>query len=371
MALSMRRSRGSSTGWSPFMFAGSIVLIVGLAGLGFGFFLRSGQQAKAYDYTITQSLSSAVNYQDNNYFEVNPVKNTVYISELVKDIDISLNYQYRANESANLTYTTSATAMLSAQYASSSDADDTADAWSKSYVLSPAKTTTENSANIQASPSVTVPFGEYQAEVAKLTEGLNIALDGQAVITFTVRVTGEANGQAINDVRTSMVTIPLGEPAFSLETQVEKQANASVAAPAPVNNWLSCNRVLTVSTVIILIGGVLMVLGVRRQGNASSYERELAKIMRYHEGVIVRATEPGDIAGKQLVPLRSFDDMLNLEEELRTPIVAVPAGAEATQFMIIHESVVYRFVLGRLPTHTDTDSGVGHSPTTRHTKRKP
>ncbi len=330
------------------MLAGSIVLIVGLAGLGFGFFLRSGQQAKAYDYTITQSLSSAVNYQDNNYFEANPVKNTVYISELVKDIDVSLNYQYRANESANLTYTTSATAMLSAQYASSSDANDTADAWSKSYVLSPAKTTTENSANIQAAPSVTVPFGEYQAEVAKLTEGLNIALDGQAVITFTVRVTGEANGQAINDVRTSMVTIPLGEPAFSLETQVEKQANASVAAPAPANNWLSCNRVLTVSAGVVAVGVVLLVIGLRRRRGSSDYERELAKIMRYHEGVIVRATSPVDISGKQVVPMRSFDDMLNLEEELRQPIVAVPSGPETMHFIIIQEDVVYRYTLGTI-----------------------
>ena len=371
MALSMRQSRGSSAGWSPFMFAGSIVLIAGLAGLGFGFFLRSGQEAKAYDYTITQSLSSAVNYQDNNYFEANPVKNTVYISELVKDIDVSLNYQYRANESANLTYTTSATVMLSAQYASSSDADDTADAWSKSYVLSPTETTTENSANVQASPSVTVPLGEYQAEVAKLTEGLNIALDGQAVITFTVRVTGEANGQAISDVRSSTVTIPLDEPAFSFEMNVEKQANATIAS-LPVSNVFNCTNLLKVSAGIVILGVALLVFGLRRRGGMSAYERELAKIMRYHEGVIVRASEPTDMSGKQLVLLRSFDDMLSLEEELRQPIVASPAGPEATHFMIVHEDVLYRYTLGRPAERDDADAKtISRSVAASQRRRKP
>ena len=87
----------------------------------------------------------------------------------------------------------------------------------------------------------------------------------------------------------------------------------------------------------------------------SAYERELAKIMRYHEGVIVRASEPTDMSGKQLVLLRSFDDMLSLEEELRQPIVASPAGPEATHFMIVHEDVLYRYTLGRPVERDDTE----------------
>jgi hypothetical protein len=42
--------------------------------------------------------------------------------------------------------------------------------------------------------------------------------------------------------------------------------------------------------------------------------------------------------------------MLNLEEELKLPIVAAAVSAEATQFMIIRDDVVYVYTLGKLPT---------------------
>ena len=42
----------------------------------------------------------------------------------------------------------------------------------------------------------------------------------------------------------------------------------------------------------------------------------------------------------------SFDDILNLEEELKAPIVANPAGTEAMPFMILHDDTVYIYTLG-------------------------
>ncbi len=39
--------------------------------------------------------------------------------------------------------------------------------------------------------------------------------------------------------------------------------------------------------------------------------------------------------------------MLNLEEELKVPIVASPAGGEATRFVILREDVAYIYTLGK------------------------
>jgi hypothetical protein len=91
------------------------------------------------------------------------------------------------------------------------------------------------------------------------------------------------------------------------------------------------------------------VYGFRKKIFKTPYQRELDKIYRYHDGIIVRASRPTDLSGKRIVAVKSFDDMLNLEEELKLPIVAASVSAEATQFMIIRDDVVYAYILGKLP----------------------
>ncbi len=98
----------------------------------------------------------------------------------------------------------------------------------------------------------------------------------------------------------------------------------------------------------MLLGGLAIAYGLRRQIFKSPYQRELDKIYRYNDGLIVKASAKTDIAGKTIVPVESFDDILNLEESTKSPIVASPAGASATRFMIIHGDIVYVYLLGTI-----------------------
>jgi hypothetical protein len=325
-----------------------------LIGIGIGLQLLSEMRAADYRYSINQTSGIAVSYGENSFFDKNPVQSTVYISDLVDKIALNINYMYTGSEATPLRYEYSATATLSAQYAAISDATtgaakSSASVWSKSNVLLPTKVATSTNGTITINPEVTVPFPEYRDEVAKLTKGLNVSLDGQVVVTFTVRVIGTMYDAPINDVRTTTVIIPLDEQVFEPKYSIEKTAGAVIAAPHSVHDsWFTCQRVLIGATIALGIGALMLFVGLRRRRKSSAYERELDKIMRYHEGVIVRATSPVDISGKQVMPMRSFDDMLNLEEELRQPIVAVPGGPETMHFIIIHEDVVYRYTIGSI-----------------------
>lgn len=59
------------------------------------------------------------------------------------------------------------------------------------------------------------------------------------------------------------------------------------------------------------------------------------------------------MSGKRIVAVKSFDDILNLEEEVKAPIVSSEAGEHATRFMIIKDDVVYMYLLGSLSTTDD------------------
>ncbi|MGB2686710.1 MAG: DUF5305 family protein, partial [Candidatus Saccharimonas aalborgensis] len=118
-----------------------------------------------------------------------------------------------------------------------------------------------------------------------------------------------------------------------------------------------------------------IVYGMRKQIFKSAYQRELEKIYRYHDGIIIRASQPAAIAGKTMVPVQTFDDMLNLEEELKVPIVATPAGNEATRFLIVRDDIVYVYTLGKvllddIPTSIDEEP-IEETHTKKHdTKRR-
>lgn len=87
------------------------------------------------------------------------------------------------------------------------------------------------------------------------------------------------------------------------------------------------------------------VYGMRRQIFKSPHQRQLDRIYRLHDGIIVRIKHPVDVSDSKIDALRSFDDMLNLEEELKVPIVANEISSTTTEFMIVNSGVVYRYTL--------------------------
>ena len=107
--------------------------------------------------------------------------------------------------------------------------------------------------------------------------------------------------------------------------------------------------------------------GLRKRIFKTSYQRELDKIYRYHDGIIVRTKHPVDISDDKIVPMRSFDDMLNLEEELKTPIIANEISNSSTEFMIIKSGVVYRYVI----SDDSINRSIAASNITQHVMKRP
>lgn len=98
----------------------------------------------------------------------------------------------------------------------------------------------------------------------------------------------------------------------------------------------------------VMWGPSIIGFGMRKQIFKSPYQRELDRIYRYHDGLIIKASAHTDLSSKTTVPVQSFEDILNLEEELKSPIVASAAGLNATRFMIIHGDIVYVYTLGKV-----------------------
>lgn len=309
----------------------------------------------AYTYTVKQSVDKNVEYFPSSFYEGGPGNNAAYIMSLTDKIATTFHYSFSASEQRSLSYAYDIRAVVRGKYSFKGDESDSADVWSKEFQLLKPVHGTMDAKDLSFVPSVEVPFDDYRKLIEELRTSLTLPIRSEVTVTFTVNVSGIIDGTAFNDLRTASVTVPVEEQIYAITQKYDKEDTKQVVAAAVQTNVDKQAQYETYG--VIALGGLALaalVYGFRKQIFKTPYQRELDKIYRYHDGIIVRASRRADLAGKHVVPVKSFDDMLNLEEELKLPIVATALSAEATRFTIIRDDVVYAFTLGHIHTKNET-----------------
>lgn len=331
-----------------------IVLLAGAGYLGYDSLRRrttTEPTPSAYTYTVKQSVDKQVLYFPSSFYDDGPGKNSAYIMSLTDKIATTFHYSFSGSEQQQLSYAYEIRATVKGQYSLKGDDSDTADVWTKEFQLVKPVHATVLAKDLTFSPRVEIPFDDYRQLIEQLRTSLTLPIRSQVVVTFTINVAGEKGGTPFNDLRTATVTAPIEEQIYTISQKYDKDDTKQVV---PKTAQASIDRIAQYEQYGAIGVGVLalaaFVYGFRKKIFKTPYQRELDKIYRYHDGIIVRASRPADLSGKRILAVKSFDDMLNLEEELKLPIVAAAVSAEATQFMIIRDDVVYVYTLGKLPT---------------------
>ena len=329
------------------------VILLSVAGYLSYDFLRQNQNPvsapSVYQYTIDQSVDSSVSYLQSSFFPDGPApSDTAYITDLTNVISATFHYKFVGTRPGTIKYSYVVMADARTQYAVKNNSGDVADVWSKHYqLIDPVAMTTTNT-QFQVDPSVTIPYADYKQLLDQLRSAFSLPISSEVVVTFSLHVDGTVDGTPFSDVRTSSITIPTDQQIYTLAAKFDKH-DAKDVVPQTVQNQQSVllQYQTAIAIGIAVIGLAALVYGLRRQIFKTPYQRELERIYRYHDGIIIRARRRADLEGKTVVPVQSFDDILNLEEETKSPIVASPLGSEATQFIITKDEVAYVYTIGK------------------------
>lgn len=315
-----------------------------------------------YDYSIKQAVNPSVQYMDSSFFEDGPrADNKAYVAEITDTIRSHFHYNFTGSEATELKYTNSVSASIRGLYSIKDESKAQPTIWTKDFQLVEPTTREVNAKSFSLDPTVDVPYSKYKAMIDQLNTALELSLESEVVITSTVNVSGEVDGASFKDTRTATVTAPLNQQLYTLAVKFDKETTGQVAATENQGWTLAGHYLEVVAGVIALIGLALLVYGFRAQIFKTPYHRELDRIFRYHDGIIIRASKPADLHDKNVVDVQSFDDILNLEEEMKAPIVAAPAGAEATQFIILRDDVAYVYTLGKILLESEPIEEIGLS----------
>ncbi|MBP7760815.1 DUF5305 domain-containing protein [Candidatus Saccharibacteria bacterium] len=303
----------------------------------------------AYEYKVNQSVDTNVAYFNSSFYDATPGANTAFVSSLTDKVAATFHYDYHGSAEADLTYAYEVKALVRGNHIVQNDTKDAPSVWSKDIQLIAPKTETITSNTISLNPKVSVSYAEYKKQIEELKLALALPLSSSVTMQFIMKVSGTIGGTPFSDTRVSSVVAPIDEQIYTLSVKYDKFDTKQVVPQETKNSRNAFEQYETIITgVLAIVGLISLVYGFRKQIFKTAYQRELDRIYRFHDGIIIKASTETDMTGKNVVPVLSFDDMLNLEEELKLPIVASPAGGEATQFMIIRDDVAYVYVLGKV-----------------------
>lgn len=306
-----------------------------------------------YSYDINRELTYKVNLKDNVFYDTKTLgMNEQYVSELVKSIDVTYNYGFTATIPASIEYKYKIIGTLCIKYAGSTSNSDSDIIWSKEYELLPEETQKLEGTELKINRDLSLNYDEYQQEVNRFKENfatpINAYLDLKLMIS-TATDFKNVEKPVIADRNIQMI-IPLNQEVFSITENYDKKGGKSVYENELVEK--PSNKKMIIVGSIILSISLMGIIGVIektiKQGKKSDYMVALNKILRSYGDIVVEVVSPIDIEDDvKIVNVKDFEQMLDIEEEIRMPILFYETiQGKQGEFVILYDNMVYKYIIG-------------------------
>lgn len=302
-----------------------------------------------YVYNIKQpTIDYKVLLYPNSFIEAEYLgKGESYLADLTKSIDITYNYQYVSSKKVNLHYNYKVEAIITGEYRLNSS-DSSSKVWTKEYTLSEEDKDVEDIYNLNLNPSVSIDYNSYNDIVSEFRKELKLSITANLSVRLTVTVTGEVEDNKINDIKTMELVIPLNQQAFNIEENVpEEDAHTYTKQEdyvEEVNYFkLIVGGVAQVLIIILTVNFYRLALDIKPK---TQYEKKKNKYLKAYGDIVVEVDSRIDEDSLQVVKVKSFEELIDLEEELRIPInfYQVP-DKEMGIFTILYNHILYKYVL--------------------------
>ncbi len=304
-----------------------------------------------YAYNITRNSDYKVYLKNNNYINQQYMgMNATYITELVDYIDANFRYNYNVSQKATSKYNYSVIAELNVEYYPTGQAQGTK-LWSKEYEIIKPKNVELNTNQININENVKIDFNKFNKEVKGFKEqfGLPIKsyLDVKLIVNSEINVSESEKIQKDNSVID--LRMDLNGQVFNIIQNYEPVNKGQVFDEAINKNEI--NIILLIVGIALFVFSILGILNIFRKiflsNRKTDYEIALNRILKNYGDIVAEIVTPTEIDGLKIIDVKNFDQLLDIEEELRMPILFYETiEGEEGEFTIINDNIVYRYILG-------------------------
>lgn len=323
-----------------------VSLVAGIIAIYFGMYRGDTPYEAIVNYQIKQDIDYEVEYNDSKVIDDPSTELTdTYIQSLIKGIKASLDYEYKMDQIGQITYDYKVVGTLIFDYLVSSDLENT-EVRKKNYTfIDTVKVTQNDLSAVRLNDEVVIDYPKINQDVLDFREETKLPVSAYMDLVMTVNVTAITEDQTIKDTRVSSISIPFNSLAFSIKKNIAAPVEDTIKKYYEIDKF-NLGSVVT-GIVLICISVTLFGLNFKfifKIRNRSKYEIDLERILKSNSDIIINLSTPIDDSDLNVVKVKTFNELLDLEDELRIPInfFELIPGQES-EFTIIHNNVIYKY----------------------------
>lgn len=296
---------------------------------------------------LSTSYQDKINYQvyltANNF--INPPvlgMDRTYVSSMVDNILIDFREISLYKESKSFYYNYNIYAKLSVNYKEDNEEDGLL--FEKVYPLKVVDNQEKVGKTLTIQERVSIPFKNYQNIVNEFKNTYHLGIYSKLDIIMDINYQYEDEKKE----KSMSLSIPMNQDVFNISLDYKKNDNSYEKVEISNMN-IPCGAIVVILIVlgfieVILLG--LVILKVICIYSISEYERVRNKIKKDYGSIIVDIDNKIDFSKFTIFEIKTIGEMVDLEEELRIPILFYENPKErVSYFVIIKDHYMYRFTL--------------------------
>ena len=317
------------------------------------FFARTGfhnYEKKTVNYAENNQIHYQVYLKPNDFFESEYLEeNKTYITSLIDKIHIDYDYQINFTEDVTGSYSYYLKAIVTANQTNSDS-----NYFTREYTLSePKEQSFQNIRQLNINDSIDVSYDTYNELLIDFKEEFGVSMDGNLEVVLVVRnmVNHELEERTILKESNLGLNIPL--TTLTMEVPIESDSQNStgelVSYEITKEGWFyPVARVLSILSYIASFLSIiyLIILCYQSYRMESKYHKELKRILKVYDGVIVNLKNMPNVEVEKLLPVLSFEELIDAHSEVRNPINYIQKRDGAI-FLLMSNGYYYYYKLKR------------------------
>ena len=304
-----------------------LLIILVIFGVGLKFVVegvnRNKNNKTIYSYNIKQDVNYKVSLYKNNIYETDHLEmNQIYLSNVVKNINTNFNYEYKNDLSIPLKYEYDVVAKVVGEYILPEEKDKS-QLWDKEFIILPKQSKETNEDSIKINENVDINYSSFDDVISDLKKQISIPITAYLSVNFTVRVKGYIGHEVTTDTQVINLKMPLQQQAFKIENKYEKEVSKDVKELSK-NELNDLFKREVIGFVLIGISFSIMFVFYKNIFNIRKnnyYNQTLNKLLKEYGDIIIEINDELERGNLQVIEVKTFNEMLDLEDELKVPIL--------------------------------------------------
>ena len=321
-----------------------MIAIIGIViGLLFIVFYLKESRLSTVAFNENSNVDYKVFLKENKFYDKEYLeKDNQYIASLINKIETKFNYNMDIPNRFDYVYGYRVDALVEVKDVTN---DNTIYKFQENLVE---KKNVSNSGILKINDTVNIDYPKYNDLISsfKNTYELNNA-KGTLKINMYLDFNGtESNSKTIKNKKVASLELPLVENTISIN-----KVNTNGSIKYDIGN-VGIARVFLVFGILILITGLVYIAyiiyySIKSRTAEMIYQKELKNITTNYDSYIQKISDKYDIGTSQVIKIKTFNDILEIRDTLKQPILMLENERKNGTFFIIPatNSIIYVYAL--------------------------